>query len=674
MCGIAGFLNAGNIDSDLYPEIIVDMLQRIEYRGPDELGFYFDDQAALGTARLSIIDLKTGQQPFLDESQRYCLVYNGELYNYRELRLELEQLGRKFKTTSDTEVLLTSWIQWGEAALNRLNGGYAFVIYDLLEKSCVLVRDRFGKRPLYYSILSGALVFASEQKSFLSYPGMEFSWNVDALKSVLSIWTPLPDETVFNKLHQLPPGSFMRYASERLEIKPYYQLKLNAPPFKGTEDEAVEAVSEVLRESVRLRLRSDVEVGTYLSGGLDSSIVTALAVEESPMPVHSFSVCFEDKDFDESGQQQQVSAHLGTKHESFWVSNEQIAEDFPVSVWHAETPLFRTALVPLYSLSRLVNQAGIKVVLTGEGSDEAFLGYDIFKETYLRQRWDSLTQAEKETQVSSLYPYLKHFTKENARSLTGVYDQFCNGVDDPLFSHQLRYHNSKFVLRLVRGGAGSGMQGISNYAREQSDILSVLDPIRRTQWLEFKSLLAGYLLSSQGDRMSLANSVENRCPFLDHHVVEFADSLPQEMRLKRGYEEKHILKRAFADVLPANIVNRFKQPYRAPDAAPFIAKNRPEYIDSLLDERHLSSVEFLDADFCRRLTTKVLTAVRPEAISPRENQALVFLLSILLLDSYFVRNENSQFSKRRPVNFSRRIDGRTFARMTGRVSVPGRTA
>jgi len=670
MCGIAGFLNAGNIDSDLYPEIIVDMLRRIEYRGPDELGYYFEDQAALGSVRLSIIDLKTGQQPFFDESNRYCLVYNGELYNYRELRLELEQIGRKFRTTSDTEVLLTSWIQWGEPAFSRFNGAYAFAIYDLFEKSCVLVRDRFGKRPLYYSINGGALVFASEQKSFLSYPGIDFSWNIEAVKSVLSIWTPLPDETVFNNLHQLPPGSFMRYASGCLEIKPYYQLKLNAPPFKGTEVDAVDAVRDVLRESVRLRLRSDVEVGTYLSGGLDSSIVTALVVEESAMPVHSFSVCFQDKDFDESEQQQQVSAHLGTKHESIWVSNELIAEDFPVSIWHAETPLFRTALVPLYSLSRLVNRAGIKVVLTGEGSDEAFLGYDIFKETYLRERWNSLTQTEKETQVAKLYPYLKHFTRANARSLAGVYDQFCNGADKLLFSHQLRYHNSKFALRLIRGGADNGMLGISNYAQEHGDILSGLDPIRRTQWLEFKSLLAGYLLSSQGDRMSLANSVENRCPFLDLNVVEFADSLPQEMRLRHGCEEKHILKRAFADILPANIVNRFKQPYRAPDAAPFIAAKRPEYVDWLLDEKRLSSIEFLDVDFCRRFAAKVLTAGRPEAMSPRENQALVSLLSILLLDSYFVRNENSQFSNRRPRNVSRRIDGRIFERIPGPVSAP----
>jgi len=345
------------------------------------------------------------------------------------------------------------------------------------------------------------------------------------------------------------------------------------------------------------------------------------------------------------------------------VSNKQIAEDFPVSVWHAEVPLFRTALVPLYSLSKIVNRAGIKVVLTGEGSDEAFLGYDIFKETLLRQRWHSLSPMEKEASVSRLYPYLKHFNNENIRALMGVYNQFCREDEGLLSSHELRFNNSKFALRLLRNPS-DGLGGINAYVNEHKQHLSALDPVRRTQWIEFKTLLAGYLLSSQGDRMSLANSVVSRSPFLDHHVVEFADSLPVDMRLKDGLQEKNILKLAYADGLPKEIVQRFKQPYRAPDAAPFIGYDRPEFVDAMLDKDRLSQLEFLDSEFCRRLANKLINS-NPNAISPRENQAFVSLLSILFLDSFYVRNENRQFSKRLPKNLTRRIDGRVLGEVNG---------
>lgn len=656
MCGIAGFLNS-RFNSDSYPQIIVDMLRRMDYRGPDELGYYFDEKAAIGSVRLSIIDLATGQQPFFDEENRLSLVYNGELYNYRELKQELEQLGHKFKTTSDTEVVLKSWMQWGSQALLKFNGGYAFTLYDRFTRDCILARDRFGKRPLYYTALNGTLLFASEVKCFLSYPEMRFEWDVQALESVLAVWTPLPEETVFKGVKQVPPGNFLRFRRGTVEIENYYELPLQTEIFSGSEQEAIARTRELLEQSVKLRMRSDVEVGTYLSGGLDSSIVTRLVVEQSPRQVLSFSVAFESKEFDESEQQQQVSFYLGTKHESLLVSNKSIAENFPASVWHAETPLFRTALVPMYSLSKLVNKAGIKVVLTGEGSDEAFLGYDIFKEAQLRSRWKSLTQPEREAQIACLYPYLKHFSTDNVKALAAVYDQYSTGVDAPLFSHEMRFQNSKFALRLLRGGGAGGFDGINNYVNLHTG-MKELAPLQRAQWLEFKTLLAGYLLSSQGDRMSLANSVENRCPFLDHNIVEFASSLPVNFRLKDNMNEKYILKQAYKNVLPDNIITRPKQPYRAPDAAPFVGADRPEFIDALLSSKRLSEIDFLDTEFCRRFVNKVLSVIRPEAISPRENQAFVSLLSIILLDTYFIRNENMGFARNLPVNFSHRIDGR----------------
>ena len=423
MCGVAGFLDSKRNTED-YSKIVLDMLKQIAYRGPDEQGYYFDKNTALGSVRLCIIDKSSGTQPLVDENQRYVIVYNGELYNYVELKKELSSLGHKFKTQSDTEVLLKSWIEWGELALLKYDGAYAFVIYDRRNKKTVLVRDRFGERPLFYTVQNGTLIFASELKCFLKYPGIQFNWDEEVLESVLTIWTPLPDETVFRDIKQVPSGSFIAFNNGTVDVIQYYDLAFNNNTFKGSEVEAAEHVRELMRQSVSLRMRSDVEVGTYLSGGLDSSIITQIATEQSPHTLNTFSVAFEEMEYDESSQQEQVSSYLGTKHEKLLISNRRIAEDFPISVWHAETPLFRTALVPLYSLSRVVNQAGIKVVLTGEGSDEIFLGYDIFKETLLRLQWNSLTQAEKEYRVSKLYPYLNFFNAKNVEALVGHYNKF----------------------------------------------------------------------------------------------------------------------------------------------------------------------------------------------------------------------------------------------------------
>ena len=661
MCGIAGFFNSP-LKNNSFPGVIIEMLRRINYRGPDEIGYFFDKKSSVGSVRLSIIDLENGQQPFFDKSGRYCLVYNGELYNYLELKSELEQLGRRFETKSDTEVILQSLLEWGEAALLKFNGGYAFTFYDRFVGDAIIARDRFGKRPLFYININGALLFASELKCFIGYPDMQFEWDVEALESVLSIWTPLPEQTVFKGVKQIPPGGLLRYKSGIVEIKEYYEIPLAVEQFAGNESDARSQVRDLLEKSVRLRMRSDVNVGTYLSGGLDSAIITRLAADQSDKPIHSFSVAFEDNEFDESRHQREASIYLGTKHESILIRSNDIAEHFPNSIWHAETPLFRTALVPLLMLSKHVNQAGIKVALTGEGADEIFLGYDIFKESQLRLRWKTLSLKEKENFVALLYPYLKHFSSDNAKSLVAVYDKFSNESDSALFSHEMRFQNSKFSLRLLRGGNKDGLNAMRSYVGNQKNITS-LTLIQRTQWIEFKTLLAGYLLSSQGDRMSLANSVENRCPFLDKNLVEFANSLPVSMRLKNDINEKSILKDAYRDFLPKSIVERFKQPYRAPDASAFIGPNRPEYIDMLLDEKRLSKIEFLDVNFCRRLYLKLMSTENLQMISPKENQAFIFLLSIVLLDSQIVRNENEHLTRIMPLKFSKCIDGREYGEL-----------
>lgn len=634
MCGIAGFLGS-LLPVDEHAATVLGMTRMLHHRGPDESGYYVDGAVALGSARLVVIDEHGGKQPLSDPTARYWVVYNGEVYNYEELRAELSGRGHTFLTRSDTEVVLRAWIEWREQAFRRFNGGFAVAVYDRHLRQLVLARDRFGKRPLYYVDVDGTLVFASEMKAFLRYPGADFRWDAASLASIFRVWTPLPDQTAFEGIHQVPPRACLVADASGRTLRRYADLELQAPPFGGGEAEAVERTREVLRQSVRLRLRSDVEVGAYLSGGLDSSIVTALAVQHATRPVRTFSVGFEEADYDERADQEAVSRHLGTRHAGVAVSNDDIGRWFPEAVWFAESPVFRTAIVPMFILARAVHEAGVRVILTGEGADEVFLGYDIFKETLLRRRWSELAEGERHRLLAGLYPYLRHFRPENVRALAAVFTEYSRNPDAEFFSHDVRFGNSKLSLRLLRD-AGDGLAALRAAATADGAAFSTLDPVGRTQWLELQTLLGGYLLSAQGDRMAMSHAVENRCPFLDPDVVAWASALPLEMRLRGLTCEKYVLKAAFGDRLPPHVAEKPKRPYQAPDTAALASPSAREYLDEALDEKTLREIPVLDADFCRRLQAKVRGAP-PAAVSPRDAHAFVLLVSVSLLDRLFVR-------------------------------------
>lgn len=658
MCGIVGFYHAPRTAAS-FPDTLSQMLAMIRHRGPDEMGYYFDEKVALGTARLSIIDLATGQQPLSDPTGRYWITYNGEVYNYLELRQALEQQQCHFATYSDTEVVLNAYLAWGEAAFAKLNGGFAFAIYDRQEGSLVLVRDRYGKRPLYYYQAGDEWIFASEIKCFLGHGGITLAFDQAQLASILTLWTPLPHESGYQGVHQVPAGGYIHLeATGAVRIANYDSLNFQAPPCTCSLPETIEQTRAMLATSVRLRLRSDVEVGTYLSGGLDSSITTLLAVQHSNHTVRTFSVSFDDVDFDEAAAQTLVSQHLGTSHTALRVSNQAIADAFPQALWHAETPVFRTAFVPMYLLSRQVQAAGIKVVLTGEGADEIFLGYDIFKETLLRLQWSQLaTATEKQARLARLYPYLRHF-QQNAATLVGVFDQFVHEQTPGLFSHEIRFSNSRFGLRLLTEPAHDGLASLRTLLTMHAEEFASFSPLQRAQWLEFKTLLAGYLLSSQGDRMSFANGVETRMPFLDPNVVHWAWSLPTDLKLKAETEEKYILKQAFVTELPPAILQRPKQPYRAPDAAAFLHEAQPDYLEAVLSAQELKKLGFIHLDFAQRLVQKV-KQTPPDRISQRENQAFVFLLSLALLHrQMIVQPPVKPCARSIDALLVRRVDGR----------------
>ncbi|MGW5066120.1 asparagine synthase (glutamine-hydrolyzing) [Streptomyces cyaneofuscatus] len=635
MCGIAGFVSP-SVDAGATPEVMASMLSLIRHRGPDEAGYYLDDGVAMGVVRLSVIDLSTGAQPMADPSDRYWICFNGELYNHIELREELRSLGRRFRTRSDTEVVLQAWAQWGSACLPRFNGAFAFAVRDTVSGHLFLARDRYGKRPLFYSgyetsgSRSGEFLFASEMKAFQAFPGFRFETDPGELATTFAIWTPLPDRTPFRRIRQLPMGSFLTVRAGGAELTMYDELDLDVEPFTGSAREAVAFVRETLRESVEMRLRSDVEVGVYLSGGLDSSIVTALASGLSAHEIRTFSVEFEETAFDESDSQHAVASHLRTLHSSVSVSGADIAANFPSAVYHAEAPAFRTAFVPMYLLSGHVRDAGIKVILSGEGADEAFLGYSLFRETSLRAEWNDLPDDQRTARIAELHPELSHFGPANRARLKSLFEQFAVERLPGLFSHELRYQNGRFATRLLKRRADPFADLLALTASTPG--YAALSPVQKAQWLEFKTLLPGYLLSTQGERMSLAHGVENRCPFLDPGVVRAAASV--NLRFDDGSEEKALLREAFRGELPQSSLARRKQPYRAPGATVF-KEQRPDYLDLVLSDSELSRIEGIDPVFARKLVAKIM-ATPGEGISTKEDQAFVFLLSTAVLHEQFV--------------------------------------
>ena len=662
MCGVVGFFRLGIASGD-YPGLLKGMLATIQYRGPDEAGYFFDDRIGLGTVRLSIIDLLHGQQPMSTRDNRYWLAFNGEIFNYIEIRQELVKLGCVFETSSDTEVLLKALVTWGVDALTRLNGQFGFLFFDRREDKLMFARDPFGERPLFYAPHDGGYVFGSEIKSIFTVPGIKRAIDPQALSRLYQLWVSAPGETCFEGVQALPPGHYGVISGDgQIYIAPYYRLPAEEPAFTGSFEEATEAVQAALLQSVHLRLRSDVPVACYVSGGLDSSIITYLAQRENKHPVRSFSISFDDPQFDESTYQRMVADQLGTEHILVRTSLDDIATNFKDVIWHAETALFRTAPVPMYLLAKKVHAMGNKVVLTGEGADEAFLGYNIFKETLFRSQYNNY--ADQEARVAGLlqlYPYLQHFNEPAARSMLQFYARHLDEKVEGLFSHEVRFVNGLFATRLLEGkyGDDNGDARLAAFCKGLFPNFRDLPTLAKAQTVEFITLLAGYLLSSQGDRMTSAHSVEGRCPFLDPNVVKLGFSLPVEYRLK-GASEKHILKAAYRSKLPPAVTERPKQPYRAPDAKSFFGGNRPDYLSDLMSLQGLRNNPIIKEAFAAQFIKQV-ASLPPEKISPREDQAFVLLISTLILQDLFVDRFDPPQTRVLEEKLVRAIDGRELA-------------
>ncbi len=642
MCGITGLIS--DDDAPTKRRIIARMTASIMHRGPDAWGRYVSPHVGLGNSRLAIIDLVTGDQPV--NSSRSVLVCNGEIYNYLELRTELEALGAVFRTESDTEVALRAIDVWGSDALARFNGQFALLYWDKVRNEMLVARDHYGIRPLYYTVAGRRTLFASEMKALEASGYVTRTWAPESLLMHGLLWNTLSDETVFRDVRSIPPGSWAVFSSEGRLVRKgyYYRLGENPPDVPDTYEEARREFVSMLRASVELRLRSDVPVGCYLSGGIDSSVTACLAHALKQDRFKTFSVSFEDTAYDESEYQQLMSRQLGSEHLSQMITSDTIDTRFLDAARHFERPVFRTAPVPLYLLSERVRESGVKVVLTGEGADEILCGYDVFKEVKLLEAWQNgASQDEVGKAMRLLYPHLDHYSDAGqAGFLRMYYEGFLGKIGGPSAGLAIRVHNNRILERYLNKEWGVAISNEELDSRLLQDLPAyVLEwPImKRSQYLEIKTLLEGYLLSSQGDRMAMAHGVEGRYPFLDPQLVEWALNLPAEWKLS-GYDQKHILKDSFREIIPEAIINRPKRPYMAPDLEAFIRNGDPtDRTIRFLEPRAIAEYGIFDPKMVERLLFRYKRR-GGEGIGYRDNMLVSFLLSTQMIE-YWIRNPDS---------------------------------
>jgi len=656
MCGVAGIVSLHPGASPPSRDALERMVGALAHRGPDEFGLYRDNVAGLAHTRLSIIDLQTGQQPMPDERDNAWIVFNGEIYNYVELRAELVSLGHQFRTGSDTEVVLRAWRVWGDEAFARFNGQWAIAIWDALTAELVLARDPIGICPLHICEHKGSLYFASEVKAiFAANRDIPRAFDPIGIAQTLTFWSIVPPQGVYEGVSELEPGHVRHYVAgghvtDRAFPSPTYPHSLDRTgAFVGSIPDAISAVRTAMHGATNLRLlRSDVPVGCYLSGGLDSSLVAALGHQIVGTRLRTFSLRFDDAEYDESAFQQMMVQRIGSDHCEVVVSRHDIATVFPEVCYHAERPLLRTAPAPLFLLSRRVRAEGIKVVLTGEGADEMFAGYDLFREGKVRRFWARQpNSAWRSRLLERLYPYLSRSPVTQQAMARQFFGRNLHQHREIGFAHGTRWDTTGALRRLLSRDMQertAGYDAVGQFVATLSPDVAHWSPLAQDQHIEMRTLLSGYLMSSQGDRMLLGNSVEGRFPFLDPNVIALANSLPDDYKL-RVLDEKHVLKHAAVGLVPSEIVERTKQPYRAPDALSFVGDDAPAYIADTLSESSVRDANVFDPKAAQQLYSKCRNRAATGQLSNSDNMALVGLISTQLLHQQFIAVQPSS-SKR----------------------------
>jgi asparagine synthase (glutamine-hydrolysing) len=636
MCGIVGIYNYCS-RIPVSGKLLENMLLAINHRGPDERGLYLNKNFGMGNARLSILDISSGQQPLCDESGNFWIVFNGEIFNYIELKEELEKKGAHFKTKSDTEVIVAAYSIWGINFISKLNGQFAFAIWNKQQQELLLVRDRVGICPLYYINNNGSFVFGSEIKAILQNPEVKPELSINSLCQIFTYWSTLTPATLLKNINEVTPGHYIKINSAGIKTEQYWKLQF--PERQNVRDitlqDAKEELEEILTDAVRIRLRADVPVAAYLSGGLDSTTTTAIIKNLEPGILNTFSIGFAEQSFDEASFQYEASTFLNTKHKSFECTNEEISMNFPKVVWYSESPMLRTAPSPMFSLSKFVRQNNIKVVITGEGADEMLAGYDLFKEMIIRRFWAREPNSKfRPLLLKKLYPYIPQISNSSTQTLKFFFGYRLTDVDVPSYSHLMRWNNGRHIMKYIHPSYEGNVKNFDPFESWLDHIpqgFNQWGDLAKAQYIESTLFMSGYLLSSQGDRMTMANSVEGRYPFLDHRFIEFSAHLPEGLKMK-GLNEKFLLKKIMEGRIPESILKRPKQAYRAPVSSSFFEKNKIDYIDSLIDSKTIDDYGIFNSELTSVLIEKIKSTGQASEV---ENMAVTAIISTQLFYQFF---------------------------------------
>jgi asparagine synthase (glutamine-hydrolysing) len=608
MCGIAGFVESPFVPEpfglETSRELTHRMCEVIRHRGPDDEGIFVDKGVALGMRRLSIIDLSTGQQPIHNEDRTVWIVFNGEIYNFKELRRDLEAKGHVFYTSTDTEAIVHAYEEWGTAAFQRLRGMFGLAIWDTRSRTLFVVRDRIGIKPMHYAIVRGRLYFGSEIKSLLQAPHLPRDLDMDAIDHYLSfLYTPR-DGSIFASVRKLPPGHFLTWRNGAVTVEQYWELPATET-YRGTEADAVHQLRAVLSDAVRSHLVSDVPLGAFLSGGVDSSLVVGLMAETSGARVKTFSIGFNEPAFDELEHARRVARHFGTDHHELIVEPDAVGIlDRLIS--HFDEPFADSSAIPTWYVSEMARRH-VTVVLSGDGGDELFGGYD----RYLP------------------HPRVVAFDRFSPRGARRV-----AAIAAARLPHGVRGKN--FLRHVGRDDRGRYLDAIRFFGTDEKPALLTTDARQRMREADAEHRLARHFERYSGltwasqmmrfdtetylpediltkvDRMSMAHSIESRVPLLDNEVVAFASTLPASLKIRDG-RRKHVLKEAAATLLPAEILNRPKQGFGVPLGVWFRGNLRELFSDSLLSSASLQRGYFQPA-FVRQIVNEHLSGKRDHTL------------------------------------------------------------
>lgn len=600
MCGIAGWINLKQSDSKDHTEAVLhSMCETIVHRGPNSEGLWLDDTVALGMRRLSIIDLHTGDQPVFSEDKSVIVMMNGELYNYREVRSDLEKKGHKFITKSDTEILPHLYEEYGEDLVDHLNGMYAFSLWDTRRKKLIIARDRFGEKPLYYGIFDGKLLYASEPKAILSHPSVRPELDLDALRHYLSYdYVPAPF-SIYKGISKLPAAHVMTVENGEIRTRRYWNLTFaknaNVPSF----DRAAVELKELLSDAVRMRLVADVPLGVLLSGGVDSSTIAAFSTQHATETVKTFSIGFTEDSFDETKYARQVAAHLGTDHHEEILSVAKAAELISDIGGWLDEPLSDGSLIPTYLLARFVRKH-VTVALGGDGGDELFAGYPMYYAHKVAKLYSTVPGFVR----SGLIEPIVHSLPVSTKNLSFEY-KAKRFVRASKYDTITRHHSwfgsftpDEQKMLLTEHALSNSYGDIYAGARDLLKLCDAASEIEQMQYLDMNFYMAEDILTKV-DRASMAVSLETRAPFLDPRVGQFAASLPLDHKL-RGSKGKHILKKSVEDMLPSNILHRSKKGFGIPIAEWLKTRLNPMMHDMLSPER-LKDQGLFESDYVQKL-------------------------------------------------------------------------